>query len=178
MMRAHARQMAAVAAGLAAALVLFASLMPAPARAGDAATLAPVLAASNWLNGRPSADSLRGKVVLVDVFTFGCYNCKNVTPNLRKLHASEAGKVAIVGIHSPETSYEHDRSNVVEALRAQGITWPVAIDNDMALWRSYGIEYWPTQLIFDRKGHLRKTVIGDSQDALVDETIQTLLAET
>jgi thiol-disulfide isomerase/thioredoxin len=162
---------------IAAVLAFATSLTPAAARAGDATTLAPVLAASDWLNGRPTADNLRGKVVLVDVFTFGCYNCKNVTPNLRKLHASEAGKLAIVGIHSPETSYEHDRSNVVEALRSQGITWPVTIDNDMALWRSYGIEYWPTQLIFDRKGHLRKTIIGDSQDEAVDETIHTLLAE-
>jgi thiol-disulfide isomerase/thioredoxin len=171
------RRTTALTLGMAAALVLVTSSKPALTRAVETASLAPVLAASNWLNGHPTADSLRGKVVLVDVFTFGCYNCQNVTPNLRKLHASESGGLAIVGIHSPETSYEHDRSHVVEALRAQGITWPVAIDNDMALWRSYGIEYWPTQLIFDRKGHLRKTVIGDSQDDAVDETIHTLLAE-
>jgi thiol-disulfide isomerase/thioredoxin len=161
------------------ALAVLGLAVPPSARAADqaATTLAPVLAATDWLNGRPSADALRGKVVLVDVFTFDCYNCKNVTPNLRKLHADDPGKVAVVGVHAPETPFEHGRSHVVDALRAQGITWPVALDNTFAVWHAYGIEAWPTQLIFDKKGRLRKTVVGDSQDDLVDETVRTLLAE-
>jgi thiol-disulfide isomerase/thioredoxin len=140
-----------------------------------AAALTALLAATSWLNGTPTAESLRGKVVVVDVFTFDCYNCKNVTPNLRKLNAK--GEVAIVGIHSPETPYERERGNVVANLKRQGIVWPVAIDNDFKLWHTYGVEAWPTQLIFDRRGVLRKTVVGDSQDALVDATIDRLLAE-
>lgn len=165
------------AVAIAALVVALSSPAPAVAGTGDGASLGPLLAATDWLNGRATAASLRGKVVLVNVFTFDCFNCKNVTPNLRTVHSTEAGNVAIVGVHSPETGFEHVRSNVVTALREQRITWPVAIDNDMALWRAYGIEYWPTQLIFDKKGHLRKTVVGDSQDAEVDETIKKLAAE-
>jgi thiol-disulfide isomerase/thioredoxin len=142
-----------------------------------ATALATLLQAMNWLNGTPTAESLHGKVVVVDVFTFDCYNCKNVTPNLRKLNATRSGDVAIVGVHAPETPYEKDRSHVVANLKAQGIVWPVAIDNDFKLWNAFGVEAWPTQLIFDRHGVLRKTVVGDSQDELVDATINRLIAE-
>lgn len=62
-------------------------------------------------------------------------------------------------------------------LKVQGITWPVAVDNDFALWRAYGIEYWPTQLIFDRHGHLRKTIVGEGQDTVVAATVRELLSE-
>ena len=80
-------------------------------------------------------------------------------------------------MHTPETPYERKRSNVVANLAAQGIVWPVAIDNDSALWNAYGVSAWPTELIFDRHGRLRKTVVGDSQDALVDATVKQLRAE-
>ncbi len=142
------------------------------------ASLTPLVKASSWLNGTPSQASLRGKVVLVDVFTFACVNCMNITPNLRSLERAKASDgLTIVGIHSPETAYEHDHSAVVTNLKTLGITCPVAIDNDFALWNAYHIAFWPTQLIFDRRGILRKTVIGDSQDALVNQTIETLLKE-
>ena len=142
-----------------------------------AVALTALFAATSWLNGTPTAETLRGKVVLVDVFTFDCINCKNVTPNLRKLNAAHRGELAIVGVHAPETPYERARTNVVPNLQHQGIVWPVAIDNDFKLWRAFGVEAWPTQLIFDRRGVLRKTVVGDSQDQLVDATIERLLAE-
>jgi thiol-disulfide isomerase/thioredoxin len=141
-------------------------------------TLNPLLSAHTWLNGAPSSAALKGKVVLVDVFTFDCINCKNITPNLRRLEQTkrDAG-LAIVGIHSPETAYEHEYREVVSHLNTLGVTWPVAIDNEFALWRAYDVEYWPTQLIFDRQGTLRKTVIGDSQDAAVNATVDALLKE-
>lgn len=157
-------------------------MLPCPSLAQTApsehASLTPLVKASSWLNGTPSRASLRGKVVLVDVFTFDCINCKNITPNLRSLERTKTSDgLAILGIHSPETAYEHEHSAVVTNLKALGVTWPVAIDNDFALWNAYHIEFWPTQLIFDRRGTLRKTVIGDSQDALVNETIDALLKE-
>ena len=153
-------------------------LLPAAANAGAAASLAPILGWSDWLAARPAAESLRGRVVLVDVFTFGCYNCKNITPNLRTLHRTKpASDLTIVGVHTPETPYERERAQVVQNLRELGITWPVAIDNDYRLWKAYGIEYWPTQLIFDRAGNLRRTIVGDSQDELVDRTIAQLVSE-
>jgi len=140
--------------------------------------LTPLVKASMWLNGAPSNTSLRGKVVLVDVFTFDCINCKNITPNLRSLERSKRSDgLTILGIHSPETAYEHEHSAVVTNLKALGVTWPVAIDNDFALWNAYHIDSWPTQLIFDRRGALRKVIVGDSQDALVNATIHALLRE-
>jgi thiol-disulfide isomerase/thioredoxin len=143
-----------------------------------AATLAPVYAAAQgWLNGRLTPADAAGKVVIVDVFTFDCYNCKNVVPNLRALNAKRSNDLLIVGIHSPETPFEKNRDNVIANLRAQGITWPVAIDNSFAIWNAYGVDAWPTQLFFDRSGKLRATIVGDSQDAAVNGIVQKLLAE-
>ncbi len=141
------------------------------------ASLNTLVQARSWLNGKPTRDALRGKVVLVDVFTFDCINCKNVTPNLRSLRRNTPHDLAIIGIHSPETSYERDHDQVVQHLARLGVTWPVAIDNDFALWHAYSVDAWPTQLIFDRRGKLRKVVVGDSQDAAVDATVDALLRE-
>jgi thiol-disulfide isomerase/thioredoxin len=139
---------------------------------------APLQHASDWIGGAPRPADLAGKVVLVDVFTFDCINCKHVVPELRHLRAAlPASDLTIVGIHSPETPYERDRANVVQNVAAQGITWPVAIDSSFNLWRAYGIEYWPTQLIFDRHGKFRKTVVGEGHDELVAATVRELVAE-
>jgi len=146
--------------------------------AAKTTSLATVLAATDWLNGRPTAASVQGKVVLLDFYTFGCYNCKNVEPNLRALSKDEPrSELVILSVHSPETPYEHSRRALIESFGEQGITWPVAVDNDFAIWNAYGIEAWPTQLIFDRHGVLRKTVVGDSQDASVNATVDALLRE-
>ena len=154
--------------------------VPASAASGtvDSSSLAPLGTATTWLNGSVSPASLRGKVVLVDVFTIECINCVNVTPNLRALEKTKTSDgLAIVGVHTPETQYQHARSTVVSNLASLGVTWPVAIDNDYALWNDYHVNAWPTQLIFDRHGRLRKTVVGDSQDAEVNATIDALLKE-
>jgi thiol-disulfide isomerase/thioredoxin len=148
------------------------------AAATDQSDLAPLYVAGSWLNGSATPSLLRGKVVVVDVFTFGCINCKHVVPNLRRLNAQEPrSEFALVGVHSPETPYERNRENVVQNLDRQGITWPVRLDNEFSVWHAFGIEYWPTQLIFDRHGHLRKTVIGEGQDDVVDATVRSLLNE-
>jgi thiol-disulfide isomerase/thioredoxin len=163
---------------LAAATAVVTLALPAASPAATSPGLAPVVAPGDWINGAATATSLNGKVVIVDVFTFDCFNCKNITPNLRTLHArTSSADLAIVGVHAPETAYEQDRSNVVANLKGLGITWPVRIDNAFAVWHRYGVEYWPTQLIFDRHGVLRKTVVGDSQDAEVDKTVAELIAE-
>lgn len=141
-------------------------------------SLRPVLSAPQWLNGRAQESSVRGKVVIVDVFTFGCINCKHVIPELRSLYRSTSRKdLQIIGIHTPETAYEGVRSNVVTNLALQGIVWPVAIDNNQSLWNAYGIQFWPSQLIFDRQGILRKTIIGEGQDAEVMATVKSLIAQ-
>jgi thiol-disulfide isomerase/thioredoxin len=138
---------------------------------------APLSNAPQWIGSRPPTASYTGKVVIVGIFTFDCINCKHVVPELRSLRANYSTKdLLIVGIHTPETPFEHVRANVVQALATQGISWPVAIDNDEKLWNAYGVQYWPTQLIFDRHGRLRKTVIGEGQDAEVTSTVAALVA--
>src|ERR1700682_4607344 len=128
-----------------AALALSVAFAAPPANAATpATTLDPVLHASEgWLNGKVDAASLRGRVVVLDVFTFDCINCKHVVPNLKALHGRYQGKVAIVGIHAPETPYEHERANVIANLARQGIVWPGALDNTLMLGWDYGVGAWP-----------------------------------
>jgi thiol-disulfide isomerase/thioredoxin len=140
--------------------------------------LAPIFGAANWIGPRPDAATLAGKVVLVDVFTYSCINCKHVVPELRRLRAQYSSKdLVIVGVHTPELPSDRIRANVEENLALQGITWPVAIDNDNALWNAFGIEYWPTQIIFDRSGKRRTTIIGEGNDDQVAATIKTLVGK-
>lgn len=141
-------------------------------------SLVPVLAASDWLNGRVASADVAGKVVIVDVFTFDCINCKHVTPNLQRLHANvSSSDLSIIGVHAPELPEERVRTNVVRELARQGVVWPVAIDNSFTVWKALDNEYWPTQYIFDRRGVLRRTVVGEGQDEVVNATVRSLIAE-
>jgi thiol-disulfide isomerase/thioredoxin len=143
-----------------------------------ATTLAPIAGSTAaWLNAE-HAPATAGKVTVVDVFTFGCINCKHVVPELRRLRAAEPeSDLAIIGVHAPETPYERERTNVRGALHDQDITWPVVIDNDFAIWKAYGVDAWPTQLVFDRHGKLRATYVGEGSDAELERTVHELLAE-
>ncbi len=146
-------------------------------RPGRADALSPLVRSAHWLNGRVSESDVHGKVVLVDFYTFGCINCKHVEPNLRALYRSSSrADLVILGVHSPETAYERDAANVIASFREQGVRWPVALDNDFALWNDYGIQAWPTQLIFDRRGVLRRTIVGEGQDRIVNDTVAQLSA--
>lgn len=162
---------------LALACCVAAACVPArrPANAATA-SLARLDAAGDWINGRVSARDLAGNVVVLDVFTVDCFNCRNVVPTLRSLYAADRSRgLRIVGIHAPETPPERERPYVERSLATQDIVWPVAIDNDFALWRAYDIQAWPTELIFDRHGALRRIVVGDSQDDDVRATVESLL---
>jgi len=148
------------------------------ASAAPNASLSTLLASTQWLNGCPTGAELKGKVVLVDFYTFECINCKHVQPNLRRLYADDArSDLVILSVHSPETPFERDVDNVRGSLGEQGVRWPVAIDNDFKLWNAFGVDAWPTQLIFDRRGVLRQTVVGEGQDDVVDATVHDLIAE-
>jgi thiol-disulfide isomerase/thioredoxin len=141
-------------------------------------TLVPLYSATQWINGRVTAPDLAGRVVVIDIFTVDCSNCQNVVPNLRSLNAKDRGRgLRIVGIHAPETPAERGRPYVEQSLARQGIIWPVAIDNDFALWKAFGADAWPTQLFFDRHGRLRKVIVGDLQDDEVSATVESLLRE-
>lgn len=148
-----------------------------PADAAQA-TLLPLYSANQWISGRVTAPDLAGRVVVLDIFTVDCSNCQNVVPNLRSLNAKDRARgLRIVGIHAPETPAERGRPYVEQSLARQGIVWPVAIDNDFALWKAYGADAWPTQLFFDRHGRLRKVIVGDLQDDDVRATVDSLLRE-
>jgi thiol-disulfide isomerase/thioredoxin len=146
--------------------------------AAQAAGLDALTHATSWMNGKVGPGDLRGKVVLVDFYTFDCINCKHTEPNLRNLYQTTSRRdLVIVGVHSPETSTERNRDNLLASLKDQGIVWPVAVDNDFSVWNSYGIAAWPTQLIFDRHGRLRSTVVGEGQDDAINRAVKQLVAE-
>ena len=150
-----------------------------PTGAGAATTgLNTVLSSHDWLNGRVNASDVRGKVVLVDFYTFECINCQHVEPNLRKLyHDTRRDDLVVISVHSPETPFEHDRSNLKASIASQGIAWPVVVDNGFDVWNAYGVSAWPTQLIFDRHGALVKTIVGEGQDDDVDNTVRELITQ-
>ena len=151
--------------------------MIAPLLLAAATSLAPVLSAGSWVNaaGPPATEN---RVTIVDVFTFSCINCKHVTPELQRLRASYPSReLAIVGVHAPETAEEHVHANVVQALRAQDITWPVRFDDGFGVWNAYGVNAWPTQLVFDRRGRLRATYVGEGYDTELERTVKSLIAE-
>jgi thiol-disulfide isomerase/thioredoxin len=142
-----------------------------------AMTLLPVLSASTWANaaGPPAT---QGRVTIVDVFTYGCINCRHVTPELQRLRRAYAPHdLAIIGVHAPETPEERVHENVVRALHEQEIAWPVVFDDGFQIWNAYGVSAWPTQLVFDRAGRLRKTYVGEGYDAELERTVRTLVAE-
>jgi thiol-disulfide isomerase/thioredoxin len=166
-----------LAASLLAALALLNGTIHA-ARAESNVTLSSVLGAADWLNGHPTAQDVNGRVVLLDFYTFECFNCKNTEPNLRALYKNVPRRdLVIISVHCPETPYEKSRAHLVASLGEQGIAWPVAVDNEFRIWNAYGINAWPTQLIFDRRGTLRDTIVGDSQDGHVNATVNQLIKE-
>ena len=112
---------------------------------------------SNWFNSAPlTITSLRGKVVLVDFWTYGCVNCVNTLPHVTELYAKYRNRgLVVVGIHTPEFPFERSASNVQAALKRHGITYPVAQDNDSQTWNAYRNQYWPAQYIVDPSGRNR-----------------------
>jgi thiol-disulfide isomerase/thioredoxin len=157
-------------------LALVASLVANLPAGAAQSPLAALYSTTDWINGRVNAGSLAGRVVVVDIFTVDCSNCQNVVPLLRELYAKDHARgLSVVGVHAPETPAERSRPYVAQSLAQQGIVWPVAIDNNFALWRAYNVNAWPTELFFDRQGRLRKTIIGDSQDDEVRATVTSLL---
>jgi thiol-disulfide isomerase/thioredoxin len=147
--------------------------------AAPANGLAPLGLATGWLNGRRTAAELRGKVVLLDIFTFECINCIHVTPNLKRLYDTyRRPDLEIVAVHTPEVpSYQSRLAYLAEQSREAALPWPIAIDNRSAIWNAYGISAWPTQLLFDRHGRLRHTIVGEGQDNEVNAAVRSLVTE-
>ena len=150
----------------------------APFRIAAAQNAAPDFAGiSNWFNSEPlSIASLRGKVVLVDFWTYGCVNCVNTLPHVTELYAKYRGRgLVVVGIHTPEFPFEKSAANVQAALRRHGIAYPVAQDNESRTWNAYGNQYWPAQYIVDQRGNIVFQHDGEGQYEQMDRTIARLL---
>ncbi len=142
---------------------------------------APELHNETWLNtDQPlRLANLRGQVVLLEMWTFDCINCRHVIPSIRQWHQtySEQGLV-VIGNHYPEFDYEADLDNLKAALVELDIPYAVAVDNDRATWSAYDNRYWPTLYLIDKQGDIRYVHIGEGAYQETEAAIQTLLAET
>lgn len=142
--------------------------------------LAPELQNDIWLNTPEPLRlaNLRGKVVLLDMWTFGCINCQNVIPSLRAWHNTyKAQGLVVIGNHYPEFSYERNLDNLKQALVDLDVPYPVAQDNDRLTWSAYHNRYWPTLYLIDKNGHLRYTHIGEGAYQETEAAIVALLNE-
>jgi len=147
--------------------------------AGRDAHLAPQIASGEWINSEPvKLEALRGRVVLVDFWTFGCYNCRNTLPTLKRFDDTyRARGLSIIGVHSPEFDREKKIDEVRREVASLGIKYPVVTDNDYDTWRAFNIEAWPTVLIIDKRGRIRFTHIGEGLYQEQENIIKELLAE-
>ncbi len=125
-----------------------------------------------------SLADLRGKVVLVDFWTYSCINCIRTIPYLNAWHEKYADQgLVIVGVHTPEFEFEKNHDNVVAAVEKFGIEYPVVQDNDKGTWREYENRYWPRKYLIDDEGYIRYDHIGEGAYAETEKVIQSLLAE-
>lgn len=131
-----------------------------------------------WLNSPPlSMASLKGKVVLVDFWTYACVNCIRTLPHLQRLHERYAHRgLVIVGVHSPEFAFERDTGNVRDAVRRHGLGYAVAQDNGFATWQAWRNLYWPAQYLVGPDGRVVLRHFGEGGEAALDAAIERLLA--
>ena len=144
----------------------------------------PLVDAEKWLNSSPlKMADLRGKVVMLDVWTFMCWNCTNSIPWVREMQKRfEKKDFLIVGIHTPEFDHEKDLSAVKTAVAKHKLLNPQLIDNDYKYWRALNNRYWPAFYIIDKKGNIRHVAVGevhidDHRDREIQQLVETLLVE-
>ena len=140
---------------------------------------APDITNPTWLNSEPlRLADLKGKVVMVEFWTFGCYNCRNVEPYVKQWHQKYADQgFVVIGVHSPEFSHERDIENVRRYIKDHDIRFAVPIDNDFSTWNKYGNRYWPAMYLIDKQGVIRHIRIGEGGYQDTEQWITTLLAE-
>ncbi len=130
-----------------------------------------------WINSPPlSVAGLHGHVVLVDFWTFSCVNCVRTLPHLRQLYdAYRSRGFVVVGVHSPEFDFEKPVANVRAAVRRLDVTWPVAVDSEMATWNAYGNQYWPAEYLIDQQGRVAYFYFGEGAYAQTEAAVASLL---
>jgi thiol-disulfide isomerase/thioredoxin len=141
--------------------------------------LSALFEAHQWLNTQPlRAEDIRGKVVLVNFWTFSCINCLRILPHVRAW--AEKYKIRgliVIGVHTPEFAFEKDVGNVSKALLSLGVSYPVAIDNDFRIWRAFDNEAWPALYFIGADGRIRRHVFGEGEYDQSERLIQQLLSE-
>ena len=135
--------------------------------------------ATGWLNSEPlTPEGLRGRVVLVDFWTYTCINWLRTLPYVRAWAAKYANHgLTVIGVHTPEFGFEHTRDNVVAQSGVMGVEYPIALDNDYAVWRAFANNYWPALYIADAEGRIRFHHFGEGEYAMSEMVIQQLLID-
>ncbi|MEN1994806.1 cytochrome c biogenesis protein DipZ [Stenotrophomonas bentonitica] len=142
-------------------------------------TLPSLAGATGWLNSPPlDAQALRGKVVLVDFWTYSCINCLRAMPYVREwAERYRDHGLVVIGVHAPEFAFERNLANVQRAVNDLKVTYPVAIDNDFAIWRGFNNKYWPAHYFIDAQGRIRAHHFGEGNYAQSEQIIRQLLRE-
>jgi len=143
------------------------------------APTAPAISSGQWINSEPvTLKSLHGRVVLLEFWTFACYNCRNTLPTVKKWDAQYRDKgLTIIGVHTPELDYERNVDNLRKEVAALGITYPVVTDNDHSTWPTYKVGAWPPLFVLDKEGRVRWTPVGEGAYNETEDVIKKLLAE-
>jgi thiol-disulfide isomerase/thioredoxin len=138
---------------------------------------APALRAEGWLNSRPlAARDLRGKVVVYDFWTYSCVNCVRTIPYIRSwFERYRRDGLVVVGVHSPEFGFEKSDANVAAAVKRLDVTWPVAFDDDLEIWRDFSTNYWPSKYVADRSGRVRYVHFGEGAYEETEDVLRKLL---
>jgi thiol-disulfide isomerase/thioredoxin len=142
--------------------------------------LPPLTGVTGWLNSPPlTPEALKGKVVLIDFWTYSCINCLRAIPYVQAWAEKYKDQgLVVIGVHAPEFAFEKNVTNVRSAVTDLRITYPVAIDNDYAVWRAFGNEYWPAHYFIDAEGRIRHHHFGEGDYEESERVIQQLIAET
>jgi cytochrome c biogenesis protein CcdA/thiol-disulfide isomerase/thioredoxin len=142
-------------------------------------TLPPLAGAVAWLNSPPlTPQTLRGKVVLIDFWTYSCINCLRSLPYVKSWYQRYRDQgLVVIGVHSPEFAFEKDPANVTRAVHDLGITYPVAVDSNYAIWQAFNNQYWPAHYFIDAQGRIRGHHFGEGDYAGSEQLIRELLRE-
>ncbi len=170
---------AAAAAPSSAAMMMKAKAAGGPEELTVEGTIPPLSGGTEWLNSPPlTAEGLRGKVVLVDFWTYSCINCLRAIPYVRAWAEKYAAQgLVVIGVHTPEFAFEKNIGNVRKAVADLGVAYPVAIDNDYAIWRAFKNRYWPAHYFIDASGRIRHHHFGEGDYDGSERVIRQLLTE-
>jgi len=146
----------------------------------DMGAAADITGISQWLNSTPlSLTQLKGKVVLVDFWTYSCVNCVRTLPHVTGWYEKyKNNNLVVIGVHTPEFAFEKEAGNVQNALKEFKINYPVALDNDYQTWQAFQNNYWPAEYLIDAKGHIRHTHFGEGHYEQMELAIRALLKES